>query len=442
MSIRTKPNLRTEHVLTGLSDCCAAIPEGRVYEVAGLTVKSIGPLVSIGDLVWIEPDPSVPRRVACEVVGFRDRFVLLMPFERLGGVRPGARVRSGGRIAVPAGYALLGRVVDGLGSPLDEQGPLSSMAKVHLEQPTSSPLRRERLNEAFCTGIRVVDGLLTCAKGQRMGIFAGSGVGKSMLLTSLARNASSTVNVIALVGERGREVRGFVEDTLGKDGLAKSVVVAVTSDESPLMRITGAFTAMAIAEYFRDQGEDVLLLMDSVTRCAMAQREIGLAIGEPPTTKGYPPSVFGLLSRLLERSGTKGRGSITAFYTVLVEADDMNDPIADAVRAILDGHMILSRELASANHYPAVDVLRSVSRVMNDVAGDEHLGAASKVRSMLAAYRKAEDLIDVGAYVRGSNARIDEAVDKIEAIQAFLQQPSGCAADWEQMLETLIEVAR
>jgi len=437
----TSPQLELDRLIPGLENECLARPEGRVYEVTGLTVKSIGPHLSIGDLAWIETeDHAGPKRIACEVVGFRDRYVLLMPVERLGGIRPGARVLPGGRMSVAAGYGLLGRVVDGLGRPMDGRPAPEGTVPVELERAAPPPMQRERITQAFGTGVRAIDGLLTCAKGQRLGIFAGSGVGKSVLLGSLARNSCAGVNVIALIGERGREVRDFIEGARGPEGLAKSVVVTVTSDESALLRIKGAATAMAMAEYFRDQGEDVLLLMDSVTRYAMAQREVGLAVGEPPTTKGYPPSVFGMLARLLERTGRSGRGSITAFYTVLVEADDMNDPIADSVRAILDGHIVLSRALAEANHYPAIDVLMSISRLMNDVAAPRHRELAAKLRALLATYRKAEDLVNIGAYVAGSNPKIDEALKRIDGINSFLRQAPHQAVPFETMLKEMEKV--
>ncbi len=432
-----------EPLFKGLGEECLARPEGRVYEVAGLTVKSVGPHISIGDMAWIHTESQQgPKQIPCEVVGFRDRYVLLMPVERLGGIRPGARVIPGGRMSVPAGRGMLGRVVDGLGRPIDGGPELYGTRQVDLERAAPLPMTRNPLTEVFSTGVRAIDGLLTCAKGQRVGIFAGSGVGKSVLLGSLARNSCATVNVIALIGERGREVRDFVENALGPEGLAKSVVVAVTSDESPLVRSKGASTAMAIAEYFRDQGEHVLLLMDSVTRFAMAQREIGLAVGEPPTTKGYPPSVFGLLARLLERSGASDTGSITAFYTVLVEADDMNDPIADSVRSILDGHIVLSRALAEQNHYPSIDVLMSISRLMSEVVTPRHRELAGKLRTLLSTYRKAEDLVNIGAYVAGSNPKIDEALKKIEAIQAFLRQAQFQAVAWPAMLAELEAVLK
>jgi flagellum-specific ATP synthase len=433
--------LDVDRLVNGLEPECVARPEGRVYEVTGLTVKSVGPHISIGDMAWIETETfKGTRRIACEVVGFKDRFVLLMPVGRLDGIRPGSRVIPGGRLSVSVGRSLLGRVVDGLGQPIDNGPELHGLVKVDLDREAPRPMDRERIREPFSTGIRAIDGLLTCARGQRMGIFSGSGVGKSVLMGSLARNSSATVNVIALIGERGREVRDFVEENLGEEGLAKSVVVAVTSDQSPLVRVKGASTAMAIAEYFREQGENVMFLMDSVTRCAMAQREIGLAVGEPPTTKGYPPSVFGLLARLLERSGASDKGSITALFTVLVEADDMNDPIADSVRSILDGHIVLSRDLAAANHYPAIDVLYSVSRLMSEVVSPEHRAQAGRLRALLSTYRKAEDLVNIGAYVEGSNPKIDESLKKIDGFNQFLCQQPNEETSWEETLAMLKKV--
>ncbi len=442
MPIRTMPEIDILPLVDGLQKESVAGAEGRVSEVIGLTVKSTGPRISVGDLAWIEAgDDQGVKRVPAEVVGFKDRSVLLMPIEHLAGIRPGTRVIPGGKLKVRAGYSLLGRILDGLGRPIDKNGEPENTVQVDIDNVAPAPLDRERLSQVFSTGIRALDGLLTTAKGQRLGIFSGSGVGKSVLLGSLARNSCATVNVIALVGERGREVRDFIEGSLG-EGLAKSVVVAATSDQSPLMRIKGAATAMAIAEFFRSKGENVLLLMDSVTRYAMAQREIGLAIGEPPTTKGYPPSVFGLLARLLERSGASSAGSITAYYTVLVEADDMNDPVADAVRSILDGHVVLSRNLAEMNHYPAIDVLMSISRLMNEIVSPEHRKNANRLRTLLAVYRKAEDLINVGAYVAGSNPKIDEAMKKIDAINKFLCQPPNVTVKWEAALKELAEVVQ
>lgn len=415
--------------------------EGRVTRVIGLTIESIGPRASVGDLAWIETGPQERRvRIPAEVVGFHDSSVILMPIEYVAGIRPGDRVLPAGRLRIPAGPGLLGRVVDGLGRPLDGMPSPPDIEQVAIDRSAPSPLERKPLDEVFNTGIRALDGCLTCAKGQRIGIFAGSGVGKSVLMGSLARNSCATVNVIALIGERGREVRDFIEKSLGEEGLRKSVVVAVTSDQSPLLRRKGASAAMAIAEYFRDRGEDVLLLMDSVTRYAMAQREIGLAIGEPPTTKGYPPSVFGMLAQLLERPGTSARGTITAFFSVLVEADDMNDPIGDSVRSILDGHIVLSRELAEANHYPAIDVLMSISRLMSEVAQPDQAEWAGRLKELLSVYRRAEDLVNVGAYVSGSNPKIDEALQKVEAIRGFLRQKPYEVSGMTETLKRLQEV--
>ncbi len=396
---------------------------GRVVEIIGLVIESRGPAVSVGDVCLIEGLRG-GRRVQAEVVGFRGERVLLMPLGRLGGIAAGASVAASGRpLRVPVGHELLGRVLDGLGRPIDGLGPTGARRTRPLAAEPPNPLTRRRISEPMATGIRSIDALLTCGRGQRVGIFSGSGVGKSILLGMIARSSEADLNVIALVGERGREVRDFIEKDLGEDGLRKSVVVAVTSDQAALVRLKGAFLATTIAEYFRDLGLNVMLMMDSLTRVAMAQREIGLAVGEPPATKGYPPSVFALLPRLLERSGTSSLGSITGLYSVLVEGDDMNEPVADAARSILDGHISLSRKLATENHYPAVDVLDSVSRVMIDVVSREHQDIAARVREVLATYREAEDLINIGAYVAGSNPRIDFALEKMDAIRSFLKQP-------------------
>ncbi len=433
--------LELEKAFSGLGDQGFVRPEGRVFEVTGLTVKTIGPPVSMGDLLLVECETAEGRRqVPCEVVGFRDRYVLVMPYEALAGIRPGARVLPGGRMSVQAGYPLLGRVLDGLGNPIDDKPAAWDTVPVEIDRDAPPALSRNPLTQVFSTGIRAIDGLLTVARGQRIGIMAGSGVGKSVLLGSLARNAQSTVNVIALIGERGREVRDFIEKNLGPEGLARSVVVVVTSDQSPMERMKGAFTAMAIAEFFRDQGEDVLFLMDSVTRCAMAKREVGLAIGEPPTTKGYPPSVFGFLARLLERSGASDKGSITGFFTVLVEGDDMNDPIGDTVRSILDGHIVLSRKIATMNRYPAIDVQASLSRLMSDVAAPAHKELAGRFRSLLATYEKAEDLINIGAYAKGSNPKIDEAMVRIDAMHEFLSQASEKSIPFAETVKQLERV--
>ena len=338
------------------------------------------------------------------------------------------------------GEQLLGRVIDGLGRPLDRLGPIVTQEIRSIYNAPPNPLERKRINQPMGTGIRSIDALLTCGKGQRIGIFAGSGVGKSVMLGMIARNTAADVNVIALVGERGREVAEFIDSELGPDGLARSVVVVATSDQAPLIRLKAAFMATSIAEYFRDRGKDVMLMMDSVTRFAMAQREVGLAIGEPPTTKGYTPSVFAMLPKLLERAGNSKHGSITGLYTVLVEGDDMTEPVADAVRSILDGHIVLSRRLASSGHYPAIDVLDSVSRVLSSITSDTHRRAVHRLLDMMATYREAEDLINIGAYVRGSNPRIDESLKHWEEIRNFLRQPSDESADFEDSIERLISM--
>jgi flagellum-specific ATP synthase len=395
---------------------------GRVAQVVGLVVEATGLSASVGEVCEIHPGRTQAASRA-EVVGFRGDRVLLMPLGELRGISPGSEVvRTRQPLSAPVGAGLLGRVLDGLGAPLDAGGPLPACEMRSLYAPPPHPLRRSRVLRPLATGVRAVDGFLTLGRGQRMGIFSGSGVGKSILLGMMARGTEADVTVIALIGERGREVRDFLERDLGPEGLARSVVVTVTSDQPALVRVKGALLAATIAEHFRDQGAQVLLLMDSLTRVAMAQREVGLAAGEPPTTRGYTPSVFALLPQLLERSGCGVEGSVTGIYTVLVEQDDMNDPIADSARSILDGHVVLSRRLASASHYPAVDVLESVSRVMNDVAGPEHRQAAAAGRRHLATYRDAEDLVQIGAYARGSNADIDTALDHRPGLLRFLQQ--------------------
>ncbi len=396
---------------------------GRVMRTVGLLIESAGPRVPVGAICDIGSGdgPLLP----VEVVGFRDSTLLSVPLGDTSGVRPGDRVVARG-IAASArvGKALLGRVVDALGRPLDGK-PLELEERYPLHAAPINPMERDPVLVSLGTGVRAMDALLTCGRGQRIGLFGGSGVGKSTLLGMLTRGTAADVIVMALVGERGREVRGFLDHDIGPEGRARSVVVVSTSDNPPLLRMRAAYTATAIAEYFRDQGLNVLLLMDSVTRFATAQREVGLAAGEPPTTKGYPPSVFALLPALLERAGAiQNRGSITAIYTVLVDGDDHNEPIADAVRSILDGHIVLSRELASRHHYPAIDVLQSVSRTMPDVTEPRHREKAGHVRAWMATIRDTEDLVSVGAYVAGSNPRIDEARARRDAIEAFLCQPS------------------
>ena len=399
---------------------------GRVTKIVGLVTEAQGPVSSIGCVCEIYTKGE-KAKVRAEVLGFRDDRVLLMPLGDLRGIGPGSVVTSRHeRASVRVGDGLLGRVIDGLGNPIDQLGPLAWEREYPIDIDPINPLLRRRIDRPMDTGIRPINGLLTIGLGQRVGIFAGSGVGKSVLLGMLARNTSADVNVIALIGERGREVKDFIEKNLGPEGLKRSVVVVATSDSLPLIRVRGAFVAAAIAEYFRDRGKQVLLMMDSITRFAMAQREVGLAAGEPPTTKGYTPSVFALLPKLLERAGTdSGSGAITGLYTVLVEGDDMNEPIADATRSILDGHIVLSRDLAAQGHYPAIDVLSSISRVMYDIVDGGHRKNAENTKGIMAVYKKAEDLINIGAYVGGSNQKIDQAIKMIDKINAFLRQDIG-----------------
>lgn len=396
---------------------------GKVTKIVGLVIEGHCPHSSVGSLCEITPiDNSDP--IFAEIVGFKDNQALLMPLGDIRGLGPGSLIRIVRNSAtVRVGSNLLGRVIDAMEEPQDEL-PLPSLTE---EQDIYSlppgPMERQNITEPLDLGIRAINGLLTCGVGQRMGIMAGSGIGKSVMLGMMAKYAKADINVIALIGERGREVREFIERDLGKEGLSRSVIVVVTSDQSPLLRMRGAFVATAIAEYFCNQGKNVLLMMDSVTRFAMAMREIGLAIGEPPTTKGYTPSVFATLPRLLERAGKfRGRGSITGLYTVLVDGDDMTEPVADSVRSILDGHIVLSRTLAARNHFPAIDILNSASRVMRDITSPRHLELSGKARAALASYNEAEDLINIGAYVKGSNPKIDYAINKIDEINEFLRQ--------------------
>lgn len=409
---------------------------GRVTQLIGLTIESQGPAATIGDLCLIESRNARP--IYSEVVGFKDKKILLMPLGDFAGVGPGATVTAMGRpLRVGVGPEILGRVLDGLGSPIDGKGPLYTESSYPVHGEVVKPLDRQRISQILPVGVRTIDGLLTCGKGQRIGIFAGSGVGKSTLLGMMARNAEADINVIALVGERGREVREFIERDLGEEGLKRSVVVVATSDQPALVRLKGAQVATAIAEYYRDQGMDVLFMMDSVTRFAIAQREVGLAVGEPPATRGYTPSVFALLPKLLERTGPGKVGTITAFYTVLVEGDDMNEPIADTVRGILDGHIVLARKIAERQHFPAIDSLASVSRLMAEIATTDHLRAAGRLRNLVAVYRDAEDLINIGAYVRGSNSEIDEAIALYPKITRFLQQGTHESSSFPETLASL-----
>ncbi|WP_431308627.1 FliI/YscN family ATPase [Alicyclobacillus fastidiosus] len=411
---------------------------GRVTKVIGMTVESSGPLASLGDICLIHGHRSQCR---AEVIGFREGNLILVPLGELGDIGPGADVLAlHTRLTVNCGTGLLGRIVDGLGQPMDGLGPVRDVVPREIEQMPVDPLRRRRIEHAVQTGVRVIDGLLTVGNGQRVGIFAGSGVGKSTLLSMIARGTEADVNVIALVGERGREVREFIERDLGDEGLKRSVVVVATSDQPALIRLKAAFVATAIAEHFRDEGLHVNFMMDSVTRFAMAQREVGLAAGEPPTARGYTPSVFAAMPKLLERTGPGEIGSITAFYTVLVDGDDMNDPIADTVRGILDGHIVLSRKLANAGHFPAVDVLSSVSRLFSTVADNRHQSAAQLARTWLSRFRDVEDLLRIGAYRPGSDADTDMAIAKVPEVNALLTQGTEDLTDMSTTIETLGQI--
>jgi len=413
---------------------------GRVSKVIGLTIESVGPNVKLGELCTISRNDE-GKKILGEVVGFKEDKILIMPLDELVGIGPGSVVEAiGHQLQVSVSDHLLGRVLDGLGKPMDGLGPIYSSELYPLEQSAPDPLKRARIIESLPMGVKAVDGILTIGKGQRVGIFAGSGVGKSTLLGMFARNTQADINVIALIGERGREVREFIEKDLGEEGLKRSVVVVATSDQSALVRQKAAKTATAIAEYFRNQGKNVILMMDSLTRFSMAQREIGLAIGEPPVSRGYTPSVFSVMPKLLERAGNSDKGSITALYTVLVDGDDMNEPITDAARSILDGHIVLSRKLANRNHYPAIDIMQSISRVMNDVVEDSHKVLANQLKSTLAIYNDAEDLINIGAYIKGSNPEIDFALEKIASIKEFLMQATDEKVTFDQMLEQLSQV--
>ncbi|WP_414694727.1 flagellar protein export ATPase FliI [Paenibacillus sp.] len=411
---------------------------GKVMQVIGLTVESEGPDVKLGDVCLIHPGKGAPP-VKAEVVGFRNNKVILMPLGDLHAIGPGCDVVGTGKpLTVKAGHELLGKVLDGLGMPLDGSSLPLRMPEVSANNVPISPLKRPRVLEPLSVGVRSIDGLLTIGKGQRVGIFAGSGVGKSTLLGMIARNTSADVNVIGLIGERGREVLDFIERDLGPEGLARSVVVVATSDQPALIRMKGALITTAIAEYFRDRGLNVMMMMDSVTRYAMALREVGLAVGEPPATRGYTPSVFASLPKLLERAGTGPKGSITAFYTVLVDGDDMNEPIADAVRGILDGHIVLDRKLANRGHFPAIDVLASVSRVMSEIAPKAQIASANRLKELLSVYRDAEDLINIGAYKAGSNPDIDTAIESIKEIWSFTRQGTDEKSTLNEAQERLI----
>ncbi len=413
--------------------------DGRVSQVVGLVIEANLPNGTLGELCGIHTKSG--NLIRAEIVGFRGDKVLLMPLDETVGISPGNRVsRSPQPLSVLVGTPLLGRILDGLGNPIDGKGSILAKERQLVYNSPPDPLVRQRINEVLTTGIRAIDGLVTIGKGQRVGIFSGSGIGKSVLLGMLARFTDADVNVIGLIGERGREVREFIERDLGEEGLKRSVVVVATSDQAAMVRLKGALIATTIAEYFRNQGMDVMLLMDSLTRVAMAQREIGLAAGEPPTTKGYTPSVFALLPRLLERAGTNQVGSITGLYAVLVENDDMDEPISDAARATLDGHIVLSRRMATRGHFPAIDVLESVSRLKSEVASPEQLKQSQKVLEMLANYRDSEDLINIGAYAAGSNPKVDLAIKNIDKINQFLTQDIYESSDFSTTLSKLKQI--
>ena len=411
--------------------------KGKVSRVIGLTIESRGPAVRLGETCHIYPIKSKDP-VLAEVVGFKEDTVLLMPLGEMEGIGPGSMViATGTTLEVDVGEQLLGRILDGMGNPIDDFEPPSLNYSYPVNNQPPNPLSRTKITEPLPLGVKAIDGFLTCGRGQRIGIFAGSGVGKSTLLGMIARNTLADINVIALIGERGREVKEFIDNDLEEEGLKKSVVIVVTSDQPPLVRMKGALLATSIAEYFRDCGKNVVLMMDSLTRFSMAQREVGLAIGEPPVTKGYTPSVFAVLPKLLERAGNSSKGSITGLYTVLVDGDDMNEPIADAVRGILDGHIVLSRNLANKNHYPAIDILASVSRVMPNIVDKEHIGIVGQIKDLMATYRDSEDLINIGAYIKGTNKKVDMAIEKIEAINDFLKQGVHDRLTFDEIVELL-----
>ncbi|MBU8749176.1 flagellar protein export ATPase FliI [Bacillus subtilis] len=411
---------------------------GKVKRVIGLMIESKGPASSIGDVCLIYAKGQSGKVIKAEVVGFQEENILLMPYLEAASIAPGSIVEATGEsLRVKVGTGLIGQVIDAFGEPLDGKLLPKGLSPVSTEQSPPNPMKRPPIREKMGVGVRSIDSLLTVGKGQRIGIFAGSGVGKSTLMGMIAKQTEADLNVIALVGERGREVREFIEKDLGKEGLKRSIVVVATSDQPALMRLKAAYTATVIAEYFRDKGQNVMLMMDSVTRVAMAQREIGLAAGEPPTTKGYTPSVFAILPRLLERTGANEHGTITAFYTVLVDGDDMNEPIADTVRGILDGHIVLDRALANKGQFPAVNVLKSISRVMSNISTKQHLDAANKFRELLSTYQNSEDLINIGAYKRGSSREIDEAIQFYPQLIQFLKQGTDEPALLEESVAAL-----
>ncbi|MCL2719139.1 MAG: flagellar protein export ATPase FliI [Lachnospiraceae bacterium] len=410
--------------------------KGRVVNIVGLTIESAGPDAKIGDICEIFPQIENAVPVLAEVVGFREGKNILMPYENMEGVGEGSIVENTGKaLTIVVNDDLLGKTLDGLGRPID--GSSLAGERYSVEATPPDPMSREIISDVLTLGVKAVDGLLTVGKGQRIGIFAGSGVGKSTLMGMFARNTKADINVLALIGERGREVREFIERDLGPEGMARSVVIVATSDKPALERNKAAKTATAIAEYFRDQGKDVLFMMDNLTRFSMAQREIGLAGGEPPVSRGYPPSVYAEMPKLLERAGCAEKGSITGLYAVLVDADDFNEPITDTARSILDGHIMLSRRLAHRNHYPAVDVLQSISRCMAQITDREHKKLAGKLKNVLATYGESEDLINIGAYRPGSNKNIDYAIEKIDAVNEFLMQEVDTKYTFEETLEMM-----
>lgn len=416
--------------------------KGRISKVIGLVYESIGPQTQVGEKCIIRGRGGEYEGYA-EVVGFRDNNVLLMPLNHIKGISPGAEVIATGEpFYIEISDDVIGRILNGLGNPIDGKGDIANKVKYQIDNTPPDPLMRERITEPVVTGIRSIDCLVTLGKGQKVGIFSGSGVGKSILMGMIARNTRADVTVIGLIGERGREVRDFIEKDLGEEGLKNAVVVVETNDKPALLRIKGVMTATTIAEYFRDKGMDVILLIDSATRVAMAQREIGLSIGEPPTTRGYPPSMYAFLPKLFERAGTGQKGSITGIYTVLVEGDDLSEPVSDITRSILDGHIVLSRKLANANHYPAVDVLESISRLMIDVVSKEQRTSANKIRNILATYKDSEDLINIGAYSKGSNPKIDEAIGAIESINQFLMQDIYEKDNFEESVKKMVELLK
>ena len=433
--------INLEEYYKKLNNSSTILSVGSVTNVTGLVVEAKGPVTKIGTIcdIFTKGDQ---KKVGAEVLGFKDNKVKLMPFEEIRGIGPGSRVVARQeKSSVSVGQGLLGRVIDGVGNPIDNKGEIKKEKEYPIYADPVNPLSRKRIARPLDIGIRAVNGLLTIGCGQRMGIFSGSGVGKSVLLGMIARNTKADVNVIALIGERGREVNEFIEKELGEEGLKRSVVIVATSDHLPLIRMRGAFIATAIAEYFRDQGKHVNLMMDSVTRFAMAQREIGLALGEPPTMKGYTPSVFTMLPKLLERAGTSAnRGTITGLYTVLVEGDDTNEPIADALRSILDGHIVLKRDLAMQNHYPAIDILSSISRVMDDIISSSQKANANKLKAVMATYRKSEDLINIGAYVAGSNPKIDYAIEMNDRATGYLMQGMEDCVTYDESVQQLEEL--